>query len=122
MGDRIVGMKNITQYTANLLSDIKEKNIEDLTFDKLKLIFLMAIKDFKEGKLQIKELSAFSSGLVEMPEFSDDEEMKELKEVIYFCSEINFYLHQIPEVDKDGTITISFILKTMEYYQKNKIN
>jgi len=108
------------QYTANLLFRIGETNIENLSFKKLRIIFLMAIRDFKKENLTLEELLWFTSKLVQMPQDDDDKETEKLKEIIYGCSEIGFYLHRIPEVDVDGKITFSFLLETMEYYQKNK--
>jgi hypothetical protein len=92
----------------------------DLAFDKLRLVFLMAIRDFKEGKIKLEELSLLAAELVQMPQENDDPSVKKLKEVIHLCSEIIYYLRQIPEVDKDGKITISFLVETMEYFEQNK--
>ena len=78
------------------------------------------IRDFKDGELKLEELSLLASKLVQIPQTSDDKEMEELKDVIHICSEIGFYLHRIPEVDRGGKNTFSFLLETMEYYQKNK--
>lgn len=110
----------MNKYKADLLSQVGETNIKNLSFAKLRIVFLMAVRDFKKGKLKLEELSWFASELVQMPQVNDDKETEELKEAIYSCSEIGYYLHQIPEVDINGENTLSFLLETMKYYQKSK--
>ena len=110
----------MNKFKSDLLSQIGETDISNLPLEKLKIVFLMAIRDFKKGKLKLEELSWFASELVQMPQIGDDKKTEELKEVIHNCSEIGYYLHQIPELDTDGKNTITFLLGTMEYYLKNK--
>ncbi|MEO8581730.1 MAG: hypothetical protein ABI425_04085 [Patescibacteria group bacterium] len=107
-------------YKAQLLSELELDNLTNLSFEELKTTFLMTIRDFKNGKLKLEELSWFASELVQMPLTNDNKEIEELKEIIHLCSEIVYYLRQIPEVDKDGKNTIWFLLETMNYYEKNK--
>ena len=54
------------------------------------------------------------------PEDSDTPELEELKSVLYDCSELNFYVRRILEIDSEvkGSSFISMILPVMEYYQK----
>lgn len=113
-------MKYTNKYRDDLFFQVGETNAQNLSFEKLRTVFLMAIRDFKSGKLTLEELSWFASELVQMPRPNDGKEMEELKGVILSCSEIGYYLHQIPEVDTNGENTVSFLLETMRYYQKHK--
>lgn len=110
----------MNKYTVELLSEIGADSKSKLSFDNLKTVFLMAVRDFKDGKLKLEDLSLFASDIVQMPDKHDSSQMAELKETIHLCSEIGYYLHQIPEVDKDGKNTIEFLLQAMNYYEKNK--
>lgn len=108
------------EYNQKMLTKFKIQNFKDLSFEQLNFLFLTAISDFKNGTLKLEDLSLFALQLAISPEKNDSFELSKLKEIIYYCSEINYYLRQIPEVDKNGMNTISFLLETMNYYQEHK--
>jgi len=112
--------QTMNKYTTSLLNRVGAKNLENLSVEKLKRIFLLAINDFKNENIMLEELVYFASLLVQMPQTVDNNELEELKEAIHSCSEIGFYLHRIPEVDSEGKNTLSFLLETMKYHQKYK--
>jgi len=97
------------------LAAFKEAN-----FAQQQKMFLYIIADFKSGKNSLDEMSSLAGEMYSYPEDSDTPELEELKSVLYDCSELNFYVRRILEIDSEvkGSSFISMILPVMEYYQK----
>ncbi len=111
------GMLPKTDY---YLKRVGASSITDLTVEQLQKIFIFAVNDFKLGEISLDGLSSIASYIWPIPKVTDTKDEEELKEVIHDCSEINFYIRKIPEVDKDGSATLAYLMRTLLYFDKHK--
>ena len=95
-------------------------SFKEATFTQQQKMFLYIIADFKSGKNSLDEMSSLAGEMYSYPEDNDTPELAELKSALYDCSELNFYVRRILEIDSEikGSSFISMILSVMEYYQK----
>lgn len=110
----------MSNYIEKIFLRVGVENKEQLTEEQLQRVFLLAVQDFKNENIFLEELSAFASSIWQEPNSADSSELVTLKETIDNCSEIIFYLHKIPEVDKKAEQTVSLLLSTFQYYEKHK--
>lgn len=109
--------KNSIEY---YLQYVESESINNLSFEKLQKIFLLSIKFFIQKEISLDDLSNIASTIWPIPLDSDTKEEFELKEAIHSCSEINFYIRKIPELDNDGKATLSYLMDTFKYYNIHK--
>jgi hypothetical protein len=105
------------KYFAHLLEKF-QTSIDALNASQAQLCFLVAIRDFKTEEITLDQLIWVASQLSFLHKIYKSENDLELLSALTACSEIPFYLHRIPETDKDGSITLNMIRETMQYFQK----
>ncbi len=85
-------------------------------------IFLLIIADFRSGKNSLDDLSSMASEMLSYPESNDSSELSEFNDTLSDCSELNFYVRRIFELDAKnegfGSMFISFMSSVMKYYYK----
>lgn len=109
-----------TEKFGKYLEKVEAISVKDLTFEKMRMLYLLTIADFVSGKLSLDEMSEIASSLWKPPFEADSKEEKELKEALLSASELNFYVRRIPEIKPEGHTFIWFMTDVMNYYEGNK--
>lgn len=91
------------------------KSLDNLTFEQRKKIFLLAIKDFMDGRFGVDALASFS---MDLHDYKADfnamtSEEKKLYNATESGSELSFYVRKFPD------LFAGFMMDVKEYFDKN---
>lgn len=114
--DEIVEIPFPDRKFKTYLDELNVSSAEELTIFQKQNIFISAIKDFKTGKVALDELAEIAGFLWSTLEDRDTD----LADALYECSELNYYIRHIEDLEEKTGTFIWFITDVMKYYTRYK--
>ena len=109
---KIIKLISIDKKLNKYLKDFSVDSLEELSIEQANKFFIKIIKDFKEGKLTLDELSVFGENIFH--KIGKKHTKDDIFQASLSASELSFYV-RVPEGFKNVS---SFLSDVEEFYKK----